>query len=201
MIQFDKSYLNISVLSVLVFLGACSSPPEYIMEGSQDPDVIVDTAPGVDGNMEDRTNTSGVEVVPLNRSSQMTNANTLREGEEDPMKDFQEAETFEPVIYFDLDQYELTDEHTKVIKYFAQEMLDHEELKIKIKGHTDERGSPEYNLALGERRAKSVAEAMMLYGVESSRIEVISYGEEMPVDSASTEQAWKKNRRAELDIY
>ncbi|MCF6298865.1 MAG: peptidoglycan-associated lipoprotein Pal [Thiomicrorhabdus sp.] len=191
---------KIFAVAVVASLGACSSPPEH-MSSSSDPEAIVDTAPGVhdgsEGGLEDG---SGVEVLPLNSGAQSGGYGSGENMDSDPMKNFQEVDMFEPVIYFELDQYELTDENTKVIKHFAQEMLNNERLTVKIKGHTDERGTPEYNLALGERRAKSVAEAMMLFGVAESRIEVISYGEEMPVAFESNEAAWQKNRRAELEI-
>jgi peptidoglycan-associated lipoprotein len=157
----------------------------------------VDTAPGVNDGAEGG---SGVEVLPLNSGAQSSGYGSDENMNGDPMKSFQEVDMFEPVIYFELDQYELTDQNTKVVKHFAQEMLNNKRLTVKIKGHTDERGTPEYNLALGERRAKSVAEAMMLFGVSESRIDVISYGEEMPVDTESNEAAWQKNRRAELEI-
>ncbi len=193
MFQLKKIFVIVAVAS----LAACSSPPERYAGSESDPYVLEDTAPGV-GGMTGEGN--GVEVLPLNQNGHHQGMGTSQDMGGDPMRDFAEAETFEPVIYFDLDQYELDDEKTKVVKYFAQEMLNNERLTVKIKGHTDERGSPEYNLALGERRAKSVAEAMMLFGVAEPRIEVISYGEEMPVDTGSNEVAWQKNRRAELEI-
>jgi peptidoglycan-associated lipoprotein len=191
---------KIFAVAVVASLGACSSPPEYI-GSSTDSEVIVDTAPGVNDGAEGGTEDgSGVEVLPLNSGAQSSGYGSDENMNGDPMKSFQEVDMFEPVIYFELDQYELTDQNTKVVKHFAQEMLNNKRLTVKIKGHTDERGTPEYNLALGERRAKSVAEAMMLFGVSESRIDVISYGEEMPVDTESNEAAWQKNRRAELEI-
>lgn len=194
MVQFKKIFAIAAVAS----LAACSSPPERY--ASSDAEVMEDTAPGIQGYEDSGTEGSGVEVLPLNRNGQNQGMGSAQGMGGDPMNDFEEAETFEPVIYFGLDQYELDDEKTKVVKYFAQEMLNNERLTVKIKGHTDERGTPEYNLALGERRAKSVAEAMMLFGVAGSRIEVISYGEEMPEEAGSNEAAWQKNRRAELEI-
>ncbi|MCF6345470.1 MAG: peptidoglycan-associated lipoprotein Pal [Thiomicrorhabdus sp.] len=196
MFQFKKLYLVAGATSVITLLGACSSPPEYATEGTA-PDVIVDTAPGVHDGSESG---SGIEVLPLNRAGQDFSEGALEGEGGDPMADFQEIEGFEPVIYFGLNQYELNDENTRIVKNFAQEMLNNERLTVKIKGHTDERGTPEYNLALGERRAKSVAEAMMLHGIGQSRIEVISYGEEMPVEVGSNEAAWQQNRRVELGI-
>ena len=194
MFQFKKIFAVAAVAS----LGACSSPPEYAGSYGSEGDKV-DTAPGVHGGAV-REGFEGVEVLPLNQDAQDLGYGSSQDMDGDPMNNFQELELFEPVIYFELNQHALTDQNTKTVKYFAQEMLDNEKLLVQIKGHTDERGSPEYNLALGERRAKSVAEAMMLFGIAESRIEVISYGEEMPVNFDSNEAAWQKNRRAELVI-
>jgi peptidoglycan-associated lipoprotein len=68
-----------------------------------------------------------------------------------------------------------------------------------IDGHTDERGGREYNLALGQKRAEAVRRALMLLGVADSQMEAVSFGEEKPADAASSEDAWAKNRRAELN--
>jgi len=74
-------------------------------------------------------------------------------------------------------------------------------LKIRIEGHCDERGTREYNLALGEKRANAVAEILALNGISSNRIFTVSYGEERPVSEGSNESAWSKNRRAVLKIF
>ncbi|WP_158236004.1 OmpA family protein [Hydrogenovibrio sp. SC-1] len=108
------------------------------------------------------------------------------------------AHTFEPVIYFGYDQFIVDDTSLETVKHYAAILVDNPDEKIQLIGHTDERGTPEYNLALGERRAKAVAEAFMLYGVNTSRIAVITMGEEVPADLAHTEAAWAKNRRVEI---
>jgi len=108
------------------------------------------------------------------------------------------AQTFEPVIYFGYDQFIVDDISLETVKHYASILVDNPDEKIQLIGHTDERGTPEYNLALGERRAKAVAEAFMLYGVNTNRIEVISMGEEVPADLGHTEAAWAKNRRVEI---
>ncbi|MBD3611874.1 MAG: peptidoglycan-associated lipoprotein Pal [Hydrogenovibrio crunogenus] len=108
------------------------------------------------------------------------------------------GQTFEPVIYFDYDQYIVDDTSLETVKHYATILIDNPSEKIQLVGHTDERGTPEYNLALGEKRAKAVAEAFMLYGVHKDRIEVISLGEELPVMEGHNEEAWAKNRRVEI---
>lgn len=100
-------------------------------------------------------------------------------------------------IYFDFDSdairggdMELIEVHAKHIQATGK--------KVVLEGHADERGTPEYNLALGERRAKSVAQLMRTYGVSGSQIEVISFGEESPANPGHNEQAWQENRRVEI---
>jgi peptidoglycan-associated lipoprotein len=79
-------------------------------------------------------------------------------------------------------------------------MLEHSDIKIEVQGHADERGTTEYNLVLGQRRADAVVNYMVSKGVPGSRIRSVSYGEERPLDPATTEVAWAMNRRAEFRI-
>lgn len=111
------------------------------------------------------------------------------------------AKEFEPVVFFEYDQFNVSDEGLETVKHFATLLTESETLKLTINGHTDERGSPEYNLALAEKRANSTQEAFVLFGVAKSRIEVISLGEEQPLIDDHTEAAYAKNRRAEFNIY
>ncbi|MEC9407542.1 MAG: peptidoglycan-associated lipoprotein Pal [Pseudomonadota bacterium] len=101
----------------------------------------------------------------------------------------------ERTIYFDFDSAELGSKARDVIRAHADYLVANPGTRIRLEGHTDERGTREYNIALGERRAKSVERAMMLRGVAKNQISVISYGEENPVALGSTEDAWAKNRR------
>jgi peptidoglycan-associated lipoprotein len=99
-------------------------------------------------------------------------------------------------IYFEYDQARLTTESRRQLSENAQWIRDNPSFTIQIEGHTDERGSVEYNLALGERRAKSVKTFLEGLGIDSRRMTIISYGEEKPLVSGSTESAWGRNRRA-----
>lgn len=101
-------------------------------------------------------------------------------------------------IFFKFDQYTLTPDARETLAGNARFLQANPELMVKIEGHCDERGSDEYNLALGERRARSVQSYMVSLGVPASRMSIISYGEEIPLDPQSTEDAWAKNRRAEF---
>ena len=104
------------------------------------------------------------------------------------------------IIYFAYDSSQLSAESRSVAEAHAQYMLNNPSAQMVLEGHADERGTREYNLALGESRARSVSDIMRAYGVEVGRIQLISYGEEQPVALGATEDAWRQNRRVEL-IY
>jgi peptidoglycan-associated lipoprotein len=103
-------------------------------------------------------------------------------------------------IYFDFDQYDLTGEARRILTENAKVLIAHPSVIIQIEGHCDERGGNEYNLALGERRAVSAKLYLIKLGVQGSRLSTISYGEELPVDTRHTEEAWAKNRRCHFII-
>ncbi len=101
-------------------------------------------------------------------------------------------------IFFDYDKSELKPEARAVLTKKAAWLRANPEYSITIEGHCDERGSTEYNLALGERRADAASKFLSALGVSANRISTVSYGEEKPVDSRSNETAWAKNRRDEF---
>lgn len=102
------------------------------------------------------------------------------------------------VIYFAFDSSEVTSEGRELIASHARYLVQNPEISVVLEGHADERGSREYNLALGERRAKAVERLMTLQGVASNQLQVISFGEERPVAFGHDESAWRLNRRVEL---
>ncbi|WP_027716025.1 peptidoglycan-associated lipoprotein Pal [Desulfuromonas sp. TF] len=103
-------------------------------------------------------------------------------------------------IFFDFDQYVLTSQARDILAGNAAYLKANPEVSVRIEGHCDERGSDEYNLALGERRAQSAQKYLISLGIDSSRLDVISYGEEKPLDPGNNEEAWAKNRRAEFVV-
>ncbi len=103
------------------------------------------------------------------------------------------------VIYFDYDRSELRADQRTLADAHAKYLVDNPNAKARLEGHADERGSREYNLALGERRAKSVQQYMSIQGAKSaSQMETFSYGEEKPLSLGHNEQAWGQNRRVEV---
>jgi len=103
-------------------------------------------------------------------------------------------------IHFDYDSALLTPQAQEILREKARYMKENPGTNVIIEGHCDERGTNEYNLALGEQRAKMTQEFLVALGVSASRIKTVSYGEERPLDRSNTEQAWAKNRRAHFVI-
>jgi peptidoglycan-associated lipoprotein len=99
-------------------------------------------------------------------------------------------------IHFALDKYDIDQISADILRVQAGWLLKYPAKKATIEGHADERGTRDYNLALGERRANSAKAFLVSLGVDASRLTTVSYGKERPVDPASTEEAWAKNRRA-----
>lgn len=101
-------------------------------------------------------------------------------------------------IYFAFDSNELTQESRQILTDKAELLKANPGLNLLIEGHCDERGTNEYNMALGERRARAAYEYLVLMGIEAGRLTIISYGEEYPAVPGSNEEAWAKNRRDEF---
>ncbi len=104
------------------------------------------------------------------------------------------------VFYFELDKAVIAQSDLAALETHARVLVDNPQRRVMVEGHCDERGTREYNLALGERRSMAVADFLKAAGVPASRIETVSYGEERPEDPGHTEAAWSRNRRAVM-IY
>lgn len=102
------------------------------------------------------------------------------------------------VIYFDFDRSEIRPEYASAISAHAKHMAAFGAARVRLEGHTDERGSREYNIALGERRAQAVRRALLLQGAGDGQMITVSYGEERPAAEGSDESAYEKNRRVEI---
>lgn len=103
-------------------------------------------------------------------------------------------------IHFDFDRYDIRPEDAEILKDNAALLMKYPRVKIQVEGHCDERGTNEYNLALGERRANAAKKYLLSLGISTDRISSISYGEEKPLDAGHNEEAWTKNRRGHFVI-
>ncbi len=107
---------------------------------------------------------------------------------------------FHPDVYFDFDKSDLRPEAGNALASNAKFLAEHPEFEVRIEGHCDERGTNEYNLALGDRRANSAMGSLTGSGLDGSRFNVITYGEDRPYCTESNEGCWQKNRRAHMVI-
>ena len=112
--------------------------------------------------------------------------------------DTPEALLGKTTIYFDFDSASIRPEYAQTVAAHAKHLAENPNIAIRLEGHTDERGSREYNIGLGERRAQAVRRALMLQGVSGDQISTVSYGEERPAVTGSDEEAWAMNRRVEI---
>jgi peptidoglycan-associated lipoprotein len=122
------------------------------------------------------------------------------EKEEPPPPTPQEVVDMLKMIHFDFDKYEIRPGDAKILEANSKILKDYPDVKIIIEGHCDERGTVEYNLLLGERRANAAKKYLIELGIDSTRISTVSYGKERPLDPRHCEEAWAKNRRAQFKL-
>ena len=137
--------------------------------------------------------------APTRASTSETNSSTQSgDGTAQDAQILQQQSAQFAAVYFDFDKYNLRDEAKDVLRKNAGLLKQNQELKLRIEGHCDERGTVEYNLALGEKRAKAVRDYLTSLGIDAGRLEVVSYGKERPAVNGNGEDAWSLNRRAEF---
>lgn len=113
--------------------------------------------------------------------------------------DSQSGETGSKTIYFDFDSYQIKAEYQPIVAAHAAYLASHPSARVNLQGHADERGSREYNIGLGERRANAVATLFSAAGAADSQVETVSYGEESPIAECHAESCWSQNRRAVIE--
>lgn len=168
----QQKVLMLGLLSLV--LAGCGSKDTI-----PDPD-LTETAGGQDSGMTDDYGSSG----------------GLADGEEipyDPM-----AEELATVIYFEYDSSDLRPQDTDIVARHARQLGMNPAMTVRLEGHADERGSREYNIGLGERRAQTVRRLLLIQGASASQVSTVSFGEERPAVEGSTESAYSQNRRVEI---
>lgn len=197
-----KMVLAVMALGVLSGLYGCSSTAKKDGDqaASAEPVTAAEKQAGVQGGLPvTHGDKSHVEVLPIDQATESGTVGALSADEMQADDTHASADlAYPPVVYFDYDSDVVSEAGRQVLKYYADKLLAQPDIRVRLEGHTDERGSPEYNLALGERRAKAVKEVLVLYGVDPSRIDIVSYGEARPAVEGHDESAWAKNRRVEL---
>ncbi len=174
------------VFSTVLVLAACSS-------GVKLDEAQVSDAKPVSPVIQPSASTgSGTETAVSQRAVEAVNVGSAGANAAGPVG-------VAKVILFDYDSFVIKPEYQSAVDAHARFLSANKSRKMAIEGHTDERGGREYNLALGQKRAEAVRRALALLGVTDAQMEAVSFGKEKPVDPASSEEAFAKNRRAELN--
>lgn len=166
-------------IAMTALLAACSSTP---------------TAPIKDPNAGQQTNTStttGSEIKTVDTSS--TSGKSMFPELTDPSNVLSQRR-----VYFDFDSFVVRPDFNEMVQAHAKFLLSHKDVKIILQGNTDNRGTAEYNLALGQKRAEAVSAMLKALGVPDSQIEAVSFGEERPLENGDTDEAWERNRRTDI---
>ena len=166
----------LSLIAVAALLGACST----------DPDTTASTA---GSGASSTASTSGASSGSSVTSSVSAKAGPEAGSQEDLAVNVGDR------VFFGFDKYDLDAEARTVMERQAFWMRRNPSVTVTIEGHADERGTREYNIALGERRASAVRDYLVTLGIDGSRVQTISYGKERPIDGRHNEEAWAKNRR------
>jgi peptidoglycan-associated lipoprotein len=208
----SKIALWLSIIAITFCFGACAkkqiTPIEQILPPVQKEEITTPPIEQITPPVEEKKVVeTEPEIITLTEDviDQVISQEEIKQPEEttkevlSPLQ--QKMLAFEAKdAYFEFDDFSLSTEAKKVIIDLSSFLMENPSLKVRIEGHCDERGTTEYNLALGERRAKSVQDYLIFLGVRPEIASVISYGEEKPVDPRSCEEAWALNRRAHFDI-
>jgi peptidoglycan-associated lipoprotein len=166
-------FLSVLLLAACLAVGACASKPPKPTGGTAERNV------GAEANGANSANANG------------SNADIEAAGP-------QAGLLAKRVVYFDFDSSEIKGEGTDIVAAHAKYLAANPTTRVRLEGHTDERGSREYNIGLGERRAQAVRRALLLQGASDAQISTVSYGEERPAVPGHDEAAWAKNRRVEI---
>lgn len=184
--QLSKLVKGIAIALPIMALAACSSTDE---SGTSSQTNAESATTGVGGTAGNADSGADVKVSQLERDKEFQRQEKLKQ---------QQMLRQNMLISFDFDQSRIGGEFFEMLEAHANYLKENANVNVVVEGHADERGTPEYNIALGERRAKAVARYLQNMGVLSSQISVVSYGEEKPVNTSRTEAAFAENRRAVL---
>ncbi|MDR2173048.1 MAG: peptidoglycan-associated lipoprotein Pal [Burkholderiales bacterium] len=168
---------------VAIALAACSSTPDD--EGAPVDDRVVASGSAADGAGTSGTSGTGITGVDVDSRT----GNELK----DPANILSRRS-----VFFEFDSYVVEDQYRALVEAHARYLVSHPAARMVLQGHADERGTHEYNLALGQRRADAVKRMMMLLGARESQIETVSFGKEKPRNPGHDETAWAENRRTDI---
>ncbi len=175
-------------LAVSLVLVACKSTP-------MKPAAVEDKSPTSATSTTTKTDGSGTDTSTIKEAQ--IDSNVSGDDKNNPLKDPNNILS-QRNIYFDYDSDAVKAEYRPLVEAHAKYLLAHTDTKLVVQGNTDERGTREYNLSLGQRRSVAVKKALNLLGVKDSQIETVSYGEEKAIQNCADEACFAKNRRADV---
>ncbi|WP_455220720.1 peptidoglycan-associated lipoprotein Pal [Kaarinaea lacus] len=176
--------LLVALLSAMLLLSGCGTTGEAENEQS------AEAGGAAAGSAEDAAASAA--------SAEDAQAKPMEEPKEEPKNPLEEGLLAQRVVYFDFDSSVVQDDAMPMLQAHAEYLVSNGGSTVTVEGHADERGTREYNIALGERRADAVRRILLANGVAANQIKIVSYGEERPAALGHNEQAWAQNRRAEL---
>jgi peptidoglycan-associated lipoprotein len=177
MTRGNRFIFVLAILCMIVVIGGCAKKPvEQTKEVSQPTQVTPEQPKG---------EAPTPEVVPQEQKGTLDQQMAAFENDD---------------VHFDFDKFDLTAEARKILADKAAFLNAHANVKVRIEGNCDEKGTTEYNLALGDRRAKAAMDYLVFLGIPADRLTTVSYGKEKPLDPGHNEDAWAKNRRAHFVI-
>ena len=182
--QLNKIIKGVFIALPVVTLMACSSSPS-------DKDANAARNASNESTASSSANNGTGSGVELGNVEKAKTPEEIRQEQKEALMQNQ-------IVYFDFDRSSVSSEFYSLLNEHAEFLRNNPSQGVTIEGHCDKRGTPEYNIALGERRAKSVETFLQNAGVSASQISVVSYGEEKPIVSGDSESAFKQNRRAVL---
>ena len=197
-------YHALAVLPVVAVMTACSVGPtldEPVPSGQPaipdlPPPPVPDVIPGLSDNAEQAaigTVTPSQSDEPLQSGRILGGVPINRDSIQDPSHPLSKR-----IVFFDYNSSRLSPESLDLIRGHGEYLSRFGDVRVRVEGHTDERGSREYNIALGDNRARSVARILQLQGVDNGQFSTLSYGEEVPLIENQNEAAWRQNRRVEV---
>ena len=176
--NFSRTLFVSAVSAAVLTLAGCGSSVKLDDQAGSGAAPITSATPGADANAASSSNVASVVVPDQNAAA--------------------DASGLTRVIYFDFDSFTVKPEYQGLVDQHARFLQGNRGRSVAVEGHTDERGSREYNLALGQKRAEAVRRALTLVGATDAQIEAVSFGEEKPAVSGSSEDAYSQNRRVEI---
>ena len=179
--NINKTFLAVLLASCLIT--ACDDKKPITTNGTQNANSGIKDASAATTGLNNPNGTAMQDIPNVNGN----------------LTDYNDPNSPQPkIIYFTLDSSDIQPDFKPIVQAHAQYLVANPSLHVLLEGNTDERGSREYNIALGEQRARTVANVLMAQGVSETQIQIVSYGEEKPAAMGNDESAWEQNRRVEI---